>query len=146
MDIRPIKTKEDYELALAEITQLFEVDPDMPKGDRLGVLVTLLEAYEDQVAAYASGEADRNIYSRGGHPNRAALAAKLAALGGFQLIRAARAAGDEGPVVGAENFSSGMAAVSAALLGLAQAGDHVITQSPTRMTLKLLSITLLTHG
>lgn len=48
MDIRPIKTEADYELALAEIERLFEADPDTPEGDRLEVLVTLVEAYEDQ--------------------------------------------------------------------------------------------------
>ncbi|MCA9927348.1 MAG: PLP-dependent transferase, partial [Anaerolineales bacterium] len=80
------------------------------------------------VEAHASGEDGSYIYSRGGHPNRAALAAKLAALEGYQLIREARAASNTGPVVGAEIFSSGMAAASAALLGLAQAGDHIITQ------------------
>jgi HTH-type transcriptional regulator/antitoxin HigA len=48
MDIRPIKTEADYELALAEIEGLFEADPDTPEGDRLEVLVTLVEAYEDQ--------------------------------------------------------------------------------------------------
>jgi methionine-gamma-lyase len=80
------------------------------------------------VEAYATGETVGYIYSRGGHPNRAALAEKLATLEGYKLIQEARAAGNSGPVVGAEIFSSGMAAVSAALLGLAQAGDHIITQ------------------
>ncbi len=80
------------------------------------------------VEAYATGEAAAYIYTRGGHPNRAALAHKLATLEGYQLIQAARAAGNDGPVVGAEIFSSGMGAVSAALLGLAQAGDHVVAQ------------------
>ena len=80
------------------------------------------------VDAQASGETEGYMYGRGSHPNRRALAAKLAALEGHRLIRDARAAGDDGPVVGAEIFSSGMAAISAALLGLAQAGDHVVTQ------------------
>ena len=80
------------------------------------------------VEAYAGGEADAYIYGRGAHPNRKILAAKLASLEGQQLIQAARDAGDDGPAVGAEIFSSGMAAISAALLGVAQAGDHVITQ------------------
>ena len=48
MDIRPIKTEVDYELALTEIERLFEADPDTPEGDHLEVLVTLVEAYEDQ--------------------------------------------------------------------------------------------------
>jgi HTH-type transcriptional regulator/antitoxin HigA len=48
MDIRPIRTEADYKLALAEIERLFEADPDTPEGNRLEVLVTLVEAYEDQ--------------------------------------------------------------------------------------------------
>lgn len=48
MDIRPIKSEADNELTLAEIERLFEAKPDTPEGDRLEVLVTLVEAYEDQ--------------------------------------------------------------------------------------------------
>jgi len=80
------------------------------------------------VEAYAADETDGYIYGRGSHPNRAALAQKLAALEGFQLIKDAKAAGESGPVVGAEIFGSGMGAVSAALMGLVHAGEHLITQ------------------
>ena len=48
MDIRPIKTEEDYEWALAEIEKLLDVELDTPDSDRLDVLVTLVEAYEDE--------------------------------------------------------------------------------------------------
>lgn len=48
MDIRPIKTEEDYEWALAEIEKLLDVELDTPDSDRLHVLVTLVEAYEDE--------------------------------------------------------------------------------------------------
>ncbi|HIP72906.1 MAG TPA: PLP-dependent transferase, partial [Anaerolineae bacterium] len=74
------------------------------------------------VEAYASGEANSYIYTRGGNPGRTALAEKLAALEGYNLLQ-------KGEAVTAEIFSSGMAAISAALLGVAQAGDHVIAQS-----------------
>jgi len=47
MEIRPIKTEADYEAALAEIEELFEAEPGTPEGDRLEVLTTLVEAYED---------------------------------------------------------------------------------------------------
>jgi HTH-type transcriptional regulator/antitoxin HigA len=47
MEIRPIKTEADYEAALAEIEALFEAKPGTPEGDRLEVLTTLVEAYED---------------------------------------------------------------------------------------------------
>jgi HTH-type transcriptional regulator / antitoxin HigA len=48
MDIRPIRTDADYEAALAEIECLFDAAPATPEGDRLDVLVTLVEAYEAQ--------------------------------------------------------------------------------------------------
>lgn len=48
MDIRPIHTEEDYEAALAEIERLFEAAPHTPEGDRLDILATLVEAYEQQ--------------------------------------------------------------------------------------------------
>jgi len=48
MDIRPIKTEADYHAALAEIERLFDAAPNTPAGDRLDVLTTLVEAYEDQ--------------------------------------------------------------------------------------------------
>ncbi len=46
MDIKPIKTKADYQAALKEIETLMGAKPRTPKGDRLEVLVTLVEAYE----------------------------------------------------------------------------------------------------
>jgi len=48
MNIRPIRTEADYEAALAEIERLFDVTPATPEGDRLDVMVTLVEAYEAQ--------------------------------------------------------------------------------------------------
>ena len=46
MDIKPIKTKADYEAALAEIDALMDAEPGTEEGDRLDILVTLVEAYE----------------------------------------------------------------------------------------------------
>ena len=48
MNIKPIRTAKDHKAALAEISNLMETDPDIgtPKGDRLDVLVTLVQAYE----------------------------------------------------------------------------------------------------
>jgi HTH-type transcriptional regulator / antitoxin HigA len=48
MNLKPIKTNADYEAALKEIERLFEAEPNTPDGDRLDVLVTLVEAYEEQ--------------------------------------------------------------------------------------------------
>lgn len=46
MKIAPIKTESDYDATLAEIDKLMDAEPGTPRGDRLDVLVTLVEAYE----------------------------------------------------------------------------------------------------
>jgi HTH-type transcriptional regulator/antitoxin HigA len=48
MEIRPIKTEADYEAALHKIEVLFEAEPGTPEADRLEVLTTLVEAYEEK--------------------------------------------------------------------------------------------------
>jgi HTH-type transcriptional regulator/antitoxin HigA len=47
MEIKPIKTEKDYNAALKEVENLFHAEPGTPDGDRLDVLSTLIEAYED---------------------------------------------------------------------------------------------------
>ncbi|MES9902900.1 MAG: transcriptional regulator [Sedimenticola sp.] len=46
MDIKPIKTEQDYDAALAEVEALWGAPVDTSEGDRLDVLITLIEAYE----------------------------------------------------------------------------------------------------
>ena len=46
MNIKPIKIKADYKAALKEIESLMRAKPNTPEGDRLDVLVTLVQAYE----------------------------------------------------------------------------------------------------
>ena len=46
MKIRPIKTKSDYHAALKEVERFWDANPGTPAGDRVEVLVTLIEAYE----------------------------------------------------------------------------------------------------
>lgn len=46
MDIAPIKTKQDHLRALKEIESLMTATRNSPEGDRLDVLVTLVEAWE----------------------------------------------------------------------------------------------------
>lgn len=46
MNIAPIKTKRDYRRALKEIDGLMVAKRGSPAGDRLDVLVTLVEAWE----------------------------------------------------------------------------------------------------
>ena len=45
-DLKPIRTEQDYEAALAEIGQLWGARSGTVEGDRLDVLATLVEAYE----------------------------------------------------------------------------------------------------
>src|ERR1700723_2541779 len=47
-ELRPIRTETDYEAALAEVGRLWDAKSGTPTGDRLDVLVTLIEAYEDK--------------------------------------------------------------------------------------------------
>ena len=46
MDVKPIKTDEDYRATLQEIESLMTAEAGAPEGERLDVLVTLVEAYE----------------------------------------------------------------------------------------------------
>lgn len=50
MDIRPIRTDQDYRAALKEVSAWFdhEPEPGTPEGDRFDVMVTLIEAYESK--------------------------------------------------------------------------------------------------
>ena len=44
--VRAIRNEADYEAVLAEVDDLMDAAPGTPQGERLDVLVTLLEAYE----------------------------------------------------------------------------------------------------
>ena len=48
MNIKPIRTEEDYEVALKEIESLWGTDYGSPEGERLDILVTLVEVYEEK--------------------------------------------------------------------------------------------------
>lgn len=47
MDVRPIRTDADHALALKEISRLWGAKSGSRDGDKLDVLVTLVEAYEN---------------------------------------------------------------------------------------------------
>ena len=84
MDIKPIRTKRDYEAALKAVEKLMDAKRGTPEGDRLDVLVTLIEAYEarqfpmdlpDPVAAIKLVMEQRNLTVKDlvpyiGQPNR----------------------------------------------------------------------------
>lgn len=46
MNIKPIRTRADYRAALKAVESLMDARASSPEGDRLDVLVTLIEAYE----------------------------------------------------------------------------------------------------
>ena len=48
MNIKPIKTEEDYNNTLHQIEKLMDAKPNTPQMDELEVLTTLVEAYEAQ--------------------------------------------------------------------------------------------------
>ncbi len=48
MDIRPIRTDQDHREALAQVEKLWGAREGTPDGDRLDVLVTLIETYEER--------------------------------------------------------------------------------------------------
>lgn len=54
MDIKPIRTKKDYRAALREAERLWDAEPGTPDGDRVEILVTLIEAYEAKHHAIAA--------------------------------------------------------------------------------------------
>lgn len=78
-------------------------------------------------AALFKGEEHGFIYTRLGNPNLEQIARKYAALEGLDLLRANPQTPPE-KLVDALVFSSGMAAVSAAVLGYVHSGDTVIAQ------------------
>jgi HTH-type transcriptional regulator/antitoxin HigA len=45
-ELKPIRTEADYEAALDEAKRLWGAKSGTPKGDRLDVLATLIDAYE----------------------------------------------------------------------------------------------------
>lgn len=47
MEIQPIKTKADYKSALLDAEKLWDAKKGTPEGDKLDVLITLIEAWED---------------------------------------------------------------------------------------------------
>lgn len=48
MNIKPIKTKKDYQLALKRVEELWEAKPNTKEADELDILATLIEAFEEK--------------------------------------------------------------------------------------------------
>ena len=47
-ELKPIRSEADYDRALKEVDRLWGAKLGTPKGDRLDILITLIEAYEDR--------------------------------------------------------------------------------------------------
>ena len=47
-NIRPIRSEEDYQAAMARIRELMGAEVDTPEGDELDVLADLVSVYEDR--------------------------------------------------------------------------------------------------
>lgn len=47
MDIKPIRTGQDYDLACKRIEAIFHAEPGSKEDDELEVLITLVNAYEE---------------------------------------------------------------------------------------------------
>jgi HTH-type transcriptional regulator/antitoxin HigA len=48
MNIKPVKTDTDYELALARIDELWDAELNTKKGDELSILAILVENFENE--------------------------------------------------------------------------------------------------
>lgn len=46
MEIKPIKTEQDYDNALVEMEKIWGAEPNTPEGDRLDVLLLLVKNFE----------------------------------------------------------------------------------------------------
>ena len=46
MNIKPLKIKKDYSLAMSRLEKIFDSKPGTPEGDELEILAILIEKYE----------------------------------------------------------------------------------------------------
>jgi len=104
--------KEDYKFATLAVHGGESPDPVTGALDTpIYQSTTFVSANADEMAAVYSGEKPGYMYTRYGNPTVRALEEKLAALECGEATQA---------------FSTGMAAVSSAILGYIRAGDHVV--------------------
>ncbi|MGH6872384.1 MAG: helix-turn-helix domain-containing protein [Rhizomicrobium sp.] len=70
MDLHPIRTEKDHTAALREIDRLWGAKPSTPDGERLDILLTLVDAFEERhwpVAASDPVDAIRFRMEQAGH-------------------------------------------------------------------------------
>jgi len=93
LDIRPIRTDEEHRAALEDIETLWGAAEGSPEGDRLDVLATLVEAYEDRrwpVDELDPVEAIEAAMAYQGH-DRGALAALIGQSRATEILQRKRA-------------------------------------------------------
>ena len=93
MRIKPIKTDVDHTAALAEIETLWGAPEGSPEGDRLDVLVTLVDAYEEKrwpIGDMDPVEAIEAAMAHDGH-TRADLAALIGKSRATEILKRQRA-------------------------------------------------------
>jgi HTH-type transcriptional regulator/antitoxin HigA len=72
MEIRPIRTQADCDAAVAEIERLWDAEPGTDDGDKLDILATLVEKYENERWPIDTSRVDpidmlNYLISEGGH-------------------------------------------------------------------------------
>jgi len=93
MEIRPIRTDADHRRAVTEIDRLWGAPEGTPDGDRLDVLATLVDAYEDRrwpLAEMDPVEAIEAAMAHEGH-SRADLAALIGQSRATEVLKRRRA-------------------------------------------------------
>ena len=93
MEITPIRSDADHAAALREIETLWGAGEGTPEGDRLDVLVTLVEAYEDRrwpLEELDPVEAIEAAMAHDGH-SRADLAALIGKSRASEILKRRRA-------------------------------------------------------
>lgn len=68
MEIEPIKTPADHAAALREIDGLMSAELGTPEGDRLNVLVALVETYESKHFPIGTTKSVESIPARRSNP------------------------------------------------------------------------------
>lgn len=93
MEIKPIRTDEEHRAALEQIEALWGAAEGTPEGDRLDVLSTLVEAYEDRrwpMDELDPVEAIEAAMAHEGH-DRSALAALIGQSRATEILQRRRA-------------------------------------------------------
>jgi len=48
MELKILKTEEEFELALERLNEIFDAEPETPEGDEAEILALIIEKYEDE--------------------------------------------------------------------------------------------------